>query len=321
MNANFREQFCSLFYIESLDKVIQTRVNAENEESSTILADFYSCSIDLIQHFLISKQFISTDRSKYLASVFARMQFVRANHIHLSYCYGTNTVEPASTSRSRDTYIDEQSGKFYILKKYENSELRYIDAMVEFIAEDEAIRAELSLHIKKLLQIYQKDGEQGFISFREKLTENYDPKWSISKEIKSDDPIPVLRQEKKPEITTEEIEQLMSQPTIRPTPLPKKITGEGNNDQLTSFPARASSSEIQIKYKKPSSNIPTQSKTNDSDEQESAPPAREENFQNHLKLQASREQQNDKRVTSKTTTTTDTDGETPNIYLLTITNR
>ncbi|CAF1564927.1 unnamed protein product, partial [Rotaria sordida] len=159
IDTYFQEQFRSLFSIETLDKIIQTKVNVENEQLSINLTDFYSCSIDLIQYFLLSKEYISTARSIYLSSVFNRMHFVCVDRIHLSHCYGINIIKSTSTSYSRDTYIDEQSGKFYILKKYETSEMRYIDTMVDFIVEDDKIRSQLSSYIKRLLQRYQTDGE------------------------------------------------------------------------------------------------------------------------------------------------------------------
>ncbi|CAF1395347.1 unnamed protein product [Rotaria sordida] len=245
IDTNFQEQFCSLFDIENLRKVIQTKVHVENEQSSTHLAEFYHCSIDLIQYFLLSKQFISATHSADLSFVFARMHFVCVDRIDLSYCYGTDIIKTESTNYNKDTYIDEQSSKFYILKKFEHSETRYIDAMINFIVEDEGIRSQLLSYIKKLLQQYQNEGEKSLAMLRTNCTENYEPKWKIPKEIKKDVPSPPAIEEKteKPEITRDEIEQLKDMPSTRRNRIPKKVTDEDNTSQLTCFPAKASTIE------------------------------------------------------------------------------
>ena len=177
------------------------------------------------------------------------MQFVCVDRIQLSYCYGTDVVKAASTSYIVDTYIDEQSCKFYILKKYETSEMRYIDAMSEFIVEDEETRAKLSSYIKKLLQKHQNDAEQGLNSLREKLTQTNESPWTIPKGIKKDVTIPLPVQEKettpveKPVITKEQIEELMKEPSRRLPLPPKRVTNEDDATRLTSFPERAGAIE------------------------------------------------------------------------------
>ncbi|CAF3697074.1 unnamed protein product [Rotaria sordida] len=281
IDTYFQEQFRSLFSIETLDKIIQTKVNVENEQLSINLTDFYSCSIDLIQYFLLSKEYISTARSIYLSSVFNRMHFVCVDRIHLSHCYGMNIIKSTSTSYSRDTYIDEQSGKFYILKKYETSEMRYIDTMVDFIVEDDKIRSQLSSYIKRLLQRYQTDGEDGLAKLRENCTDNYEPKWIIPKEIKIDVPIPPSIQQEKPEVTYEEIERLMEEPSARSKLAPKKVTNEENANRLISFPARAGAIESNETLKKRLTKIQTQSKPNDSTEGENISSKSYSNDQNH----------------------------------------
>ncbi|CAF4681057.1 unnamed protein product [Rotaria sp. Silwood1] len=294
IDTNFQEQFRSLFSIENLDKIIQTKVDVENEQSSTNLTDFYSCSIDLIQYFLLSKDIISTTRSTYLSSVFARMHFVCVDRIHLSHCYGSNIIKSSSTSYSRDTYIDEESGKFYILKKYETSEMRYIDAMVDFIVEnDETTRLQLSSCIKKILQRYQTDGEDGLAKLRETWTKNYEPKWIIPKEIKINVPIPPGIQHEKPKVTYEEIERLMEEPSARPKLASKKVTNEENTNHLTSFPARAGAIESNEISEKRLSKVPTQTKPHNSAEGENASSKSHSNDQSHRAPQQHDQQDNE----------------------------
>ncbi|CAF1523344.1 unnamed protein product, partial [Adineta steineri] len=51
---------------------------------------------------------ISTDRSDYLSSKFARMKFLCVDRIQLSYCYGVNIVKTVPNLYSVDTYIDQE---------------------------------------------------------------------------------------------------------------------------------------------------------------------------------------------------------------------
>lgn len=242
---SFQEQFRSLFTIRSLASIIQTKIDVENEGTSTSLMNFYSSSVDLIQHFLLSKQWISPTRSNYLASVFSRMQFVCVDHISLSYCLRTGVMKSAPKTHSKDTYIDEKEGKFYILKKFEKSEMRHIDTIASFIVEDEDNREKLSTYIKKLLKSYEDNGEEGLVKLREQIKADYDPKWIIPKEIKKKEVVvPVLVpstivETQKPEVKREEIQRLMAAPSIRPNPQPKKVTDDGTTKTLTSFPAPA----------------------------------------------------------------------------------
>ncbi|UJR37109.1 hypothetical protein I4U23_029813 [Adineta vaga] len=242
----FKKNFCILFNIEDLDDIIQTKVHVENEQLSTNLSDFYRHSIDLIQHFLLDHSLISDTRSTDLSTIFARMQFLCVDHIQLSYCYGSNIIKTPPTSYNIDTYVDRKSCKFYILKKYENSEMRYIDAMVDFIVENETARSKLLTYIRKLVQIYQNNVEHGLDQLRESLKGNYEPKWFISEIAKKNVPSVLPKEEKetkvieKPVITNEQIEQLSNEPTRRPKPRPKEVPNEEDANRLTSFPLRAS---------------------------------------------------------------------------------
>ncbi len=240
LSPEFKKQFCLLFDIKNLDQVIQTKITVDNEQPSISLTDFYRSSIDLIQHFLLSKKLISDARSIHLSTIFSHMKFICVNSIHLSYCHGTNTVKVPSTSYNTDTYIDEQTSKFYILKKFEASEMRYTDAMVHFIVEDETTRSKLLPYIKELLQIYQNEGAQGLANRRENITEKYEPKWTIAEEIGKDVPVvgsSIQEAEeiapKKPEITDEMIEQLKKEGSIRPKLPPRpKVDANVPNDFL-----------------------------------------------------------------------------------------
>ncbi|CAF3404047.1 unnamed protein product [Rotaria socialis] len=268
--TSFQEQFRSLFNIESLGKVVQTIVQVENEQTSTSLLDFYSSAIDLIQDFLLKKQLISQPRSAHLSTVFARMHFVCVDRIDLSYCLGNDIIKSASTSYRKDSYVDEQSGKFFILKKFERSEMRYIDAMVEFIVEDEMVRSQLTSCIKKLLQIYEKDDQDGLGKVRENLMVDNEPKWIIPKEIKKEIPIPepIIEQEK-PKITAEELEELMEERSIRPKLPPKKVTTEENTNVINSFPAKAGICETSDKTTPKIHNHPKDNNSTDDDNKSS----------------------------------------------------
>ncbi len=272
------------------------------------------------------------------------MQFICVNRIHLSYCYGTNIVKVEPTSSNRDTYIDEQTCKFYILKKYESSEMRYTDAMVNFIVEDKIARSELLSHIKILLQIYQKDDAQGLAELRETLTENYEPKWTIPEEIKKEVPVvlsSLQEQEqekensKKPEITDEMIKQLMSEPSRRPKPRPKEVKNEEDVNRLTSFPARAGAIESDMPITKDPLKPQSKPKSDDSFDKEyipslSTPNSNDQNHQasqdqshrasqdqNH-RASEDREQENKEHVVPKNRTDKYTNGKNRILYQLNI---
>jgi hypothetical protein len=227
------------------------------------------------------------------------MQFVCVDRIHLLYCYGTDIVKSPSTSYSADTYIDQRSCKFYILKKYETSEMRYIDAMAEFIVEDEVGRSKLSVYIKKLLQMYQNNVEQGLNQLRENLTQNDEPKWIIPEAIKKNVLISSSIQtvHEKPVITNEKIEQLMSEPSRRQKPRPKEVADEKDPKGITSFPLRAGVSEShEIPATNNSSKPQMKTKLDDSTEGEHR--VSELNGENP-RVSTDREQENNEHVVPK----------------------
>ena len=251
----FKDQFCSLFNIESLDQVIQTKIKVENEEPSTILTEFYRSCIDLIQNFLLSKKLISVDRSNHLSTILSLMQFLCVDHIDLSYCYADIIKIP--TSHRLDTYVEEETSKFYILKKFEQSEMRFTKAMAQLLIKDEIDQPKLLQYIQDLLQVYQKDGTKGFDTEREKITENYQPKWTIPERKKKDLPItstvteePVLETHT---ITKEMIEDLKKEVSLRPQLPPRPQTNENPNPPSTVLPAL----NLVNDPSKPKSNDPT----------------------------------------------------------------
>jgi hypothetical protein len=283
----------------------------ENEQPSTSLADFYRSSIDLIQHFLLSKNLISDTQSHHLSAIFSRMQFVCVNRIDISYCYGTDLIKVPLSSYNTDTYIDEESCKFYILKKFETSEMRYTDAMVNFIAENQVIRSELLSYIKKLLQIYQKDDVHGLTNLRESLMENYEPKWTIPEEVKIVAPVvePSVKENeqpisKKPQISEEDVRAMMREPSLRPPPRPKEVTNEKDGNGSTSFPVTAGIVESDGVRK----NYPPKPKSDDTLEREHTLSSSSQNNQNH-RVPQDHEQQDHEHVVPENKTNKDTDGK------------
>ena len=244
----FRTNFCSLFNLETLDDVIRTTIDATDEQPSTSLTNFYRQSIDLIQHFALSQRLITDARSTHLASVFDRMRFVSVDRIQLSYTHGTDLVKPMPGDLGEDTFIDEPSAKFYILRKFESSESRYIDTMVEFITQDETMGAKLAQYIRSVLKAYQRDAEHGLERIRQAAKGQYEPKWTIPEDIIEETAVVVPAEVEedtpieKPVITAEEIAALVNEPSLRIIAKPKEESKE--EEVLTSFPARQAPSDL-----------------------------------------------------------------------------
>ena len=251
LSPESKANFCSLFDIKDLAEVIRTEVKVENEQPSVVLGDFYRRSIDLIQAFLLNEKLLSETSSIDLASVFARMHFVCVDLIRISYCYEGILKKSVDSASGSETYIDEKAGKFYILKKFENSDMRYIDAMVAFLLRDETSQAKLSSYMKKLLQAYQKDPENGLKKLREKLTTQCELKWIIPEEVKKDVPAAPVKQPREERnafepvvITAEEKAALLTESSLRPAPQPKEPTTEEKERSLiTSYPIRGPTAE------------------------------------------------------------------------------
>ncbi len=182
----FKQQFCTLFNIDDLSDVIQNVIDVENEQQSEGILEFYSNSIDFIQYFLLTNRYISETQSNHLQTIFSEMTFVSVDSIYLSYRYKENVRRKLASSSLLDSYIDESTRKFYILKKYEKSESRFIYTMVNYLVQDEANRLKLSHYIQTLLRIYQDEGLDGLNKRRENLPEQQLPKWIIPRVIKKE---------------------------------------------------------------------------------------------------------------------------------------
>ncbi len=243
MSPELKNNFCLLFEIQSLSDVIQLQVHVDNEKLSIDLFNFYCHSIELIQYFLLTKSFITEEQSKYFASIFARMHFVCVDQIQLSYNYQVDTLRKEMC----DTYVDERAGRFYVLKKFERSEIRYIETMAKYLVQDRRALAELTSFMMKLLQIYQNEGEQGLIKRRDSITTlEHEYRWILpnvystqslppSEEISLNDE-PVV-------VSVEMTEQLMNEP-LPERKLRSRITTEKDEKKNpTCFPAKANTIE------------------------------------------------------------------------------
>ena len=227
---------------------MRTTIDATDEHPSTSLANFYRQSIDLIQHFALSRRLITDARSAHLASVFDRMRFVSVDRIQLSYTYGTDLVKLMPGDLGEDTYIDEPSAKFYILRKFESSESRFIDTMAEFVTRDESNTEKLAQHIRTLLKAYQKDADHGLEKMRSSANGQYDHKWTIPEDAIEETAVEAIAEVEveapieRPVITAEEIAAIANEPSLWIVAKPKE---EGKaDDHLTSFPARQPSSNV-----------------------------------------------------------------------------
>ena len=168
-SSEFKHQFCTLFNINDFANMITVQVNVDNEQLSSELRNFYAHSVDLIQNYLLAHTMISETRSSYLQSVFSRVRFFSVDRIRLSYRYQESIVRTLPPSTILDSYIDDSMGKFYILKKYEQSESRHIDAMVNYLVSDQAARLALAHYIRQLFRTYQDEGIVSLEKLREHL--------------------------------------------------------------------------------------------------------------------------------------------------------
>lgn len=271
MRSNqFKQQFCSLFNIDDLADNIKVVVDVGNAQPSTELLNFYSHSIDLIQHFLLIHGLLSETRSSHLQIVFSQMKFVTVDYIRLSYQYREHTRNNTSSSSTLDSYLDESIREFYILQKYEKSENRHIYTMVKYLVSDESARLTLSRHIQTLFKIYQDKGFEGLLTMQQDLPEQKVVKWFIP-QVKKQDPDSLSTEENEeeetlednelPEIPAELLEKIQNEPAWQ---LPKRnvnMTTDPNQPKLlTSFPARAGASESSTSEPLMSQNNETSSK-------------------------------------------------------------
>lgn len=159
--------------------MITILVDVESEQLSLELLNFYSGAIGSIQKFLLAHTLISETRSSYLQTVFSRMRFFSVDRIRLSYRYRESIVRTLPPSIILDSYIDDSMGKFYILKKYEQSESRHIDAMVNYIVSDPRARLAVAHHIRLLFRSYQDEGITSLGKIRENLSPPTASEWTI----------------------------------------------------------------------------------------------------------------------------------------------
>ncbi|CAF1478460.1 unnamed protein product, partial [Didymodactylos carnosus] len=155
LSDDFFQHFCLLFSIGNLNNTVEINVQVENEQASLELYQFYLSTIDYIQLFLFTNNLISVDEHNRLSQIFSKMKFSCVDKITIQYKYRDNVCRG---NKQQDVYIDLRTNQFYILKEYEHSELRYIDAIVDFILTNESAdkQLKLTLYIKKILQIYQR---------------------------------------------------------------------------------------------------------------------------------------------------------------------
>ncbi|CAF1112321.1 unnamed protein product [Rotaria sordida] len=290
LSSEFKHNFCLLFEIRSLADVIQLQVHVTNEQLSIDLFNFYSHSIELIQNFLVSKSFIAEERSKYLASIFARMHFFRVDQIQLSYHYQVHTVR----TEMCDAYVDECAGRFYILKVFEKSEMRYIETMVKYLVQDQMAITELTSFITKLSRIFQNEGEQGLIKYRDMIiTQEHEYKWIFPNVYVTSSPLSIEEisvNDEPIDITDDMTEQLMNEPLPERKPRSQITMEKDEEKNLTCFPSKANATEsIEFSNTKSypeeqrqSTNATSVTKSNHSSSSDSISEVSRESESNHL---------------------------------------
>jgi hypothetical protein len=246
-SSEFQQQLCSLFNIEDLADVIKVLVDVDNEQPAPELLEFYTHSVDIIQSFLLTNAFLSETRSTDLQAIFFDINFVLVDHIRLSYRYRDDILRTAPSSSILDSYIDESTRKFYILKKYEKSESRHIDTMVNYLSSDESARLKLSQYIRHLFRIYQDEGIEGLINKKADLPEQSVSKWVITQMIKKEATSSLVDDDEEDTVSNEPIdiplemiEKKKSEPGWQlPKPNPNAVIDPNELKPLTCFPATA----------------------------------------------------------------------------------
>ena len=184
------------------------------------------------------------------------MHFVSVDQIELSYNY----QEKILRTDKCNSYIDEQLGRFYILKDFEKSETCYINTMAKYLVQDQWIQNKLISFMMKLLQIYRNEGEQGLIRQRDCMNNSeHDYRWIFPNVYFTESTKSLLNEEiclneESVNITFEMAKQLINEPTPERKP-PSRITMEIDDEKNpTCFPAKGNTIEsTQISNKKSSS--------------------------------------------------------------------
>ncbi|CAF3623985.1 unnamed protein product [Rotaria sp. Silwood1] len=200
------------------------------------IADFLSNTLPIIQ-------LPTEERSKYLASIFARMHFFHVDQIQLSYHYQAHTLR----TEMCDAYVDERAGRFYILKVFEKSEIRYIETMVKYLVQDRMAVTELTSFIMKLSRIFQNEGEQGLIKHRDMITtQEHEYKWIFPNVYVTSSPPPIEEisvNDEPIDITDEMTEKLMNEPLPERKPRSQITMEKDEEKNLTCFPPKANTTE------------------------------------------------------------------------------
>ncbi|CAF1279749.1 unnamed protein product [Adineta steineri] len=249
-SIEFKQQFCTLFNIDSLANVLKVLVNVDNKQPARELHEFYSHSIELIQYYLIINGLLPETRSCYLQSIFSKMNFLLVDCIHLSYQYGENLIRKAPLPSALNSYIDESTSNFYILHKYAKNENYHIDTIVDYLMEDVSARLQLSQFIQKLYKSYEQHGVEHLIKQREVLPDHNIPKWMIPQIMKSELHSSSIKEEEKEEedegndeiitYTLEMLQKLKEEPCWQPKkPTTKPILDPDQTKPLICIPSTA----------------------------------------------------------------------------------
>ena len=188
-SVEFKEGFCTLFDIDDLNDVIEVLIDVNDERSAREVQKFYSCSICLIQQFLIASEYLSKNQSAHFQSFFSEIKFISVDSITVSYRY-KDTTRSMATPSVLDSYVDQSKKKFFILRKYEGSPMRHIDTMTNFLIQNEKNRLKVSQYIWNLFKTYQDHGIEYLIQLGENYQESELTKWII----RAPDPLVVIQE-------------------------------------------------------------------------------------------------------------------------------
>lgn len=257
-SSEFQNNFCVLFEIESLSNVIEMKCDVKNEELCIDLFQFYSNSLGLIEEYLLKRSLINDDQWKHFSLVFTRLYFVCVEQIELCYEYQGEIVR----KHCCETYLDERKGKFFILKQFQKSEIRYIECLAKYLVQDQRILHQLIAFIMDLSKIYQIEGEQGLIQRRTSL--NCEHKWilpnvySIESTL-SHEEIPL--NESSVNISLESMEQLMNESIPQRKPPSRLTTDKDQGNNPSCFPSK--SNRVQSRDSTSVSNRSSRPRNND----------------------------------------------------------
>ncbi|CAF1159124.1 unnamed protein product, partial [Didymodactylos carnosus] len=162
--------FCEMCRFENLTSYVQSFVYISDfhhqKEYCLHLYEFFSSTIIYIQIYLYTrmKELTRTFDKLDLYKKFQSMTFWLVDHLEVHYVYKKDSSIEAK--RKYDAYIDDN--KFYLLKKYKESNRKFIDAMVNFLIplnkrEFNVERRRLADFIYELYDEYQHDQIQEYL--------------------------------------------------------------------------------------------------------------------------------------------------------------